>query len=176
VQYTTAPPPSNGKLGPFVGVARQMIDLDKKTYTNYLSVPGDINKEWISARLEATFEEWDGEFLSSNSSSNSSESGGDDGHNAKRVGDIINTADTITVRELQSNWMDSLAAIMFRRGSDNSKKPIDYGADSWKVDFKTLTIKIFGFPLIQKKFKTGTSRIWQMSYLDGTGTRIGKYR
>jgi len=56
VDYTTAPPPSNGKLGPFVGIARQIIDLDQGTYTNYLSVPGDIEKEWLSARLEATFE------------------------------------------------------------------------------------------------------------------------
>ena len=64
VDYTTAPPPSNGKLGPFVGFARQRIDLDKRTYVNYLSVPGDdLDKEWLSAKLVATFEEWDGKFL-----------------------------------------------------------------------------------------------------------------
>ena len=34
VDYTTAPPPSNGKLGPFIGVARQIIDLDEvRTFT-----------------------------------------------------------------------------------------------------------------------------------------------
>ena len=47
VDYTTAPPPSNGKLGPFEGIARQIIDLDAGTYVNYLSVPGDIEKEFL---------------------------------------------------------------------------------------------------------------------------------
>ena len=51
-------------------------------------------------------------------------------------------------------------------------KVVDYGADSWKVNFVCITIKAFGFPLITKKFED-TSRIWKMSYLDEE-TRVGK--
>jgi len=63
VQYTTAPPPSNGQLGPFKGIARQNIDLQTLSYVNHLSVPGNLSEEWLSANLSATFEEWDGMTL-----------------------------------------------------------------------------------------------------------------
>lgn len=163
VDYTTAPPPSNGKLGPFVGIARQIIDLDQGTYTNYLSVPGDIEKEWLSARLEATFEEWNGDIL-------------DDDRIIES--DVQVATGAIEVEDIEpskkgDNWLESLTS--FFQGNESSagktSKP-DYGADSWKVDFKTITIKVFGFQLVRKEFDEGTSRVWKMSYLDDEGTRI----
>eukprot|EP00958_Prasinococcus_capsulatus_P010175 scaffold993_cov393-Prasinococcus_capsulatus_cf.AAC.12 len=39
VRYTTAPPPSNGQLGPFGGVAVQRIDMSNTAYVNELSIP-----------------------------------------------------------------------------------------------------------------------------------------
>lgn len=161
VEYTTAPPPSNGKLGPFCGVARQVIDLEGRTYINYLSVPGDIKKEWLSASLEATFEEWDGEFLPVE-------------NNDKTIkGDIQqvgNTSLNVERSKDQSNWLESLGSMF--KGNNAKSKSNSNGANSWKVNFKTLTIKVFGFQVIQKKFDEGTSRIWQMTYLDEAGTRI----
>ena len=60
VDYTTAPPPSNGQLGPFRGVARQVVSLKDGTYRNLLSVPPN---DWLTASLDATWEEWDGKYL-----------------------------------------------------------------------------------------------------------------
>ncbi len=160
VDYTTAPPPSNGKLGPFVGIARQIIDLDNGTYTNYLSVPGDIGKEWLSAKLVATFEEWDGTLLSDGNEEES--------ESFEKIAD-----DNTEVEESSSNWLEASIGSMFQQKNSN-KSSRDYGADSWKVDFKKLTIKVFGLELIKKTF-SGTSRIWKMSYLDDEGTRIGKF-
>jgi hypothetical protein len=162
VEYTTAPPPSNGKLGPFFGVARQIIDLENKMYTNYLSVPGDMKKEWLSARLEATFEEWDGEFLTA-------------GNDGKTVNDdtqeVQNTSPNMKGSNKEYNWLESLASTL---KGDNKSKRSKYSANSWKVNFKTLTISVLGFKAIQKTFDEGTSRIWQMTYLDDAGTRVGK--
>jgi len=160
VDYTTAPPPSNGKLGPFVGIARQIIDLDVGTYTNYLSVPGDIEKEWLSARLEATFVEWDGEIL-------------DDGERKENSVSSDDPDEVIETEETPSNWFQSIGSVFQQKKTEQPS--LDYGADSWKVDFKTLTIKVFGFQLIQQSFAEGTSRVWKMSYLDDEGTRIGKH-
>ena len=161
VDYTTAPPPSNGKLGPFVGVARQIIDLDKETYTNYLSVPGEIEKEWLSARLEATFVEWNGELLEDDRNSNSG---------VKEINQETEVKDIEPVKG-GDNLLEVITS--FFQPKKGASKP-DYGADSWKVDFKTLTIKVFGFQLVRKEFDEGTSRVWNMSYLDDSGTRIGK--
>eukprot|EP00532_Pseudo-nitzschia_australis_P001774 CAMPEP_0168186050 /NCGR_PEP_ID=MMETSP0139_2-20121125/14201_1 /TAXON_ID=44445 /ORGANISM="Pseudo-nitzschia australis, Strain 10249 10 AB" /LENGTH=263 /DNA_ID=CAMNT_0008107983 /DNA_START=157 /DNA_END=947 /DNA_ORIENTATION=+ len=161
VEYTTAPPPSNGKLGPFAGIARQIIDLDNGTYVNYLSVPGDIEKEFLSAKLEATFEEWDGTILKDERDDDSK---GDDND-----GDVSNSVSNEP--PASKNWLQSSISSIFQ--TQNNKNPgTDYGADSWKVDFKTLTIKLFGFTLIRKAFDEGTSRVWKMSYLDDNGTRI----
>jgi len=55
VRYTTAPPPSNGQLGPFGGVAVQRIDMSNTAYVNELSIPSP-EKPWLTARLQAT---WD---------------------------------------------------------------------------------------------------------------------
>ena len=166
VDYTTAPPPSNGKLGPFEGIARQIIDLDAGTYTNYLSVPGDIEKEWLSARLEASFEEWDGVLLEDDRSLS-------DESEIEQSSSLQEEA-SVSVGTPESNWFDSIISI-FNTDSNKSNTPLlspDYGKENWKVDFKTLTIKVFGFPLVQQKFDEGTSRVWKMSYLDGDGTRI----
>ena len=161
VDYTTSPPPSNGKLGSFVGYARQIIDLDRGTYVNYLSIPGEIEKEWLSATLEATFSEWDGTFLK------------DD-----RIADDYDEATSSPSSKVQKNEKpDNIFSSLQDLFASKSKKvgkedKLDYGADSWKVNFETLTIKAFGIPLITKKFEN-TSRIWKMSYLDEE-TRIGK--
>ena len=50
VVYSTAPPPSNGSLGPFRGVAYQDINFADKSYVNVLSVPP---ADWLGARLVA---------------------------------------------------------------------------------------------------------------------------
>ena len=60
VDYTTAPPPSNGQLGPFRGTARQVVNLESGTYQNLLSVPPN---DWLTASLDATWTEWDGVYL-----------------------------------------------------------------------------------------------------------------
>lgn len=159
VDYTTAPPPSNGKLGPFEGIARQIIDLDDGTYVNYLSVPGDIEKEFLSAKLVATFEEWDGELLKNDRINTDGDSFGKDA-------DV--TESTSNTLPPPTNWFESISSLF---QSQQQSKP-DYGANCWKVDFKTLTIKLFGFKLIEKSFDEGTSRVWKMSYLDGDGTRV----
>lgn len=164
VEYTTAPPPSNGKLGPFAGIARQIIDLDEGTYVNYLSVPGDIEKEFLSAKLEATFEEWDGTILKDDRVRDSK---GEDMNASGDMSNVVpNEAPTST------NWFQTSMSTIFQTNNKVARKALDYGANSWKVDFKTLTIKLFGIQLLQKSFDEGTSRVWKMSYLDKDGTRI----
>ena len=165
VDYTTAPPPSNGKLGPFEGIARQIIDLDAGTYVNYLSVPGDIEKEFLSAKLEATFEEWDGTLLKDDRIKGDQE-------DSTEIVDIEPAAEEEPPTTTK-NWLQSITSIFEPQQKQPSKKVApDYGADSWKVDFKTLTIKLFGFKVLEKSFDEGTSRVWKMSYLDKDGTRI----
>lgn len=50
VAYATAPSPSNGALGPFRGAAVQIVDVDKKTYVNELTVGP------LRVRLAASYE------------------------------------------------------------------------------------------------------------------------
>lgn len=164
VEYTTSPPPSNGKLGPFVGFARQIIDLDEGTYVNYLSVPGDVEKEWLSASLEATFEEWDGEFLED-----------DREEESKTINVAMDDNNDVTVKENNreekaDDFISAFKSMFSGNNKDNSVS--DYGALNWKVDFQTLTIKAFGITLLTKKFEN-TSRVWKMSYLDES-SRVGK--
>ncbi|GFH52162.1 hypothetical protein CTEN210_08638 [Chaetoceros tenuissimus] len=166
VDYTTAPPPSNGQLGPFKGIARQIIDLEKGTYLNYLSVPGDINKEWLSATLEATFEEWDGVLLEDEESNEIIESEEMESDESQGQ-DNDSEDDNDNIFGLITSFFNGKAS-----ADQNNERSKDYGADSWKVDFKTLTIKAFGFKLVEKKFDEGTSRVWKMSYLDDSGTRV----
>eukprot|EP00957_Ditylum_brightwellii_P211853 15366677-Ditylum_brightwellii.AAC.1 len=162
VEYTTAPPPSNGQLGPFVGIARQVIDLDTKRYSNLLIV--DPN-EWLSATLDATWEEWDGVFLE--------KVGGFDGDNATSSSTILEGREEEEQKDDNQKKDDSpFGAVLnwFRQSTDTkestsiSKKP-DYGATSWRVTFDSLTIRFFGIPIVTKKFEN-TARVWRMSYLD----------
>lgn len=167
VDYTTSPPPSNGKLGPFVGFARQIIDLNKGTYINYLSVPGDLDKEWLSAELAATFSEWNGIFLQDDRQVSAQTMTTIDEDDSRM--EDANIQDGVVKRDVLS----SLQSIIFGRGPTiNTNTEPDYGASNWKVDFQTLTIKVFGIPLITKTFEN-TSRVWKMSYLDEQ-TRVGE--
>mmetsp|Transcript_39737 Transcript_39737/g.69880 ORF Transcript_39737/g.69880 Transcript_39737/m.69880 type:complete len:296 (-) Transcript_39737:78-965(-) len=67
VLYTDAPPPSNGQLGFWKGVAKQVIDLEKKRYRNELYVGGGgadgDEGAWLGAVLDARWDEWDGVYL-----------------------------------------------------------------------------------------------------------------
>ena len=163
VDYTTAPPPSNGKLGPFVGVSRQIIDLEEGTYTNYVSVPGEIKKEWLSATLDATFEEWDGTLLKDERVSEGE---------IKRNSDInVSVVSETVPQPKEKSFLDMLGSIFQNEVNEGSDTKIDFGGDSWKVEFKTLSIKMFGFQIFSMKFNEGTSRVWKMSYLD-EATRV----
>ena len=56
VQYTDAPPPSNGKLGIFDGVAQQQVSgltSTENCYRNILRVPPN---DWLVANLDALWE------------------------------------------------------------------------------------------------------------------------
>jgi hypothetical protein len=67
VLYTDAPPPSNGQLLLWKGIAKQVIDLRGGRYRNELYVGGsgvDEDQEaWLKAVLDASWEEWDGTYL-----------------------------------------------------------------------------------------------------------------
>jgi len=67
VLYTDAPPPSNGQLLLWRGIAKQVIDLEGGRYRNELYVGGsglDEDKDaWLKAVLDASWEEWDGTYL-----------------------------------------------------------------------------------------------------------------
>ncbi|KAL3781014.1 hypothetical protein HJC23_007910 [Cyclotella cryptica] len=67
VLYTDAPPPSNGQLMLWRGVAKQVIDLEGGRYRNELYVGGSgIDEDqdpWLKAVLDASWEEWDGVYL-----------------------------------------------------------------------------------------------------------------
>lgn len=67
VLYTDAPPPSNGQLLVWKGIAKQVIDLQVGRYRNELYVGGKGEDEdqdaWLKAVLDARWEEWDGAYL-----------------------------------------------------------------------------------------------------------------
>ena len=164
VLYTTAPPPSNGQLGPFTGVAKQSINLDNGGYQNILEV-GD----WLVAVLDASWEEWDGTLLIDNTK--------DSEGSAKWQSGVVAISDDADEDIGEPKEVDESSNPLgflqqFLNGGDRktSSTP-DYGAASWKVDFKDISINIFGTQIINKKFGEGTSRIWKMTYLDDT-TRI----
>ncbi|KAJ1619132.1 hypothetical protein T492DRAFT_620697 [Pavlovales sp. CCMP2436] len=58
VLYADAPPPSNGRLGPFRGLAFQDIDVGGGAYVNDLRL-GDEAKPWLRALLRANWEALD---------------------------------------------------------------------------------------------------------------------
>mmetsp|Transcript_26596 Transcript_26596/g.30933 ORF Transcript_26596/g.30933 Transcript_26596/m.30933 type:complete len:304 (+) Transcript_26596:68-979(+) len=164
VDYTNAPPPSNGKLGPFVGVARQMIDLDEGTYVNYLSVPGDdLSKEWLSAKLEATFTEWDGTILKDDRIEDNTygDESGDDKDESVEENELVATPKE---NDMFKSFMSMLSGNTSSTNKNTNDKP-DYGAENWKVSFESIKIELFGIPIVTKKFEN-TFRIWKMSYLD----------
>jgi len=53
VAHTTAPPPSNGRLGPLVGESFQVIDAKGARYKNVLSIPPN---SWLTVTLRARYE------------------------------------------------------------------------------------------------------------------------
>ena len=141
VQYTTAPPPSNGVLGIFQGVARQRVELDTNKYCNLLSV----GKDWITAELMAKWEEWDGVVLV------------DSKNDGKWKGDGVGDEEEVTRSEPKPTWMDSFFFKMPR-------KP-DYGATCWLVTFETIEICLFGVSIMKQKFDN-VQRVWRTTYVD----------
>jgi len=99
VIFSTAPSPSNGKLGPLLGSALQSVNLDTGIYANELLIGPNESAPWISACLLA---DWDD------------------------MGD----------------------------------------GNNWKVNFRSITLSLFGFDLFTKAFDEGTSRIWTTTFLD----------
>jgi len=150
VQYSTAPAPSNGQLGPFLGVARQIIDLENGSYINKLEVEPN---EWLSAELKARWFEWDGKVLEADDIGDTSE-------------DITNEQNP--EENIFSLLQSSLSKIIPNPLNNNLSGKgtfTDYGATSWKVDFQSLSIRLFGISIVSKEFEN-TSRVWRMSYLD----------
>ena len=103
VVYSTAPPPSNGSLGPFKGTAFQDISLADNSYANVLTVPPN---DWLGATLVAGW------------------------------------------KALKSDDND-----------DDDEQRL------WVVDFKSVTVRLFGFDLFTKTF-TDTTRVWDQTYVD----------
>jgi len=168
VLYTTAPPPSNGQLGPFVGVAKQDIDLVNKTYKNILEV-GRNNNIWLSAVLQATWEEWDGSLLEEKNAKGNKEwkSGVIELENDQNP----ESDDSNGKALMKQSPLESFLSIFSGDKKKDDEKTLDQGATSWKVDFKTITIIFFGIPLLKNTFPDDTARVWKMSYLDDD-TRI----
>ena len=164
VLYTTAPPPSNGKLGPFVGVAKQAIDLQSGGYKNILQVGSEVNV-WLSAVLDASWEEWNGELLEEKS-----KGGGEKWRaavvDAAEISSGEETTDSSDGNDANgtspSPW-DGLMSMFRGKTGGKSKKTADFGATSWKVDFKTITISLFGIPLLKNTFPENTARVWKMT-------------
>lgn len=177
VLYTTAPPPSNGKLGPFVGVAKQAIDLQGGGYKNILQV-GSEDNVWLSAVLDASWEEWNGELLEEKSK----------GGGEKWRAAVVDAAEVSSGQETPASsdgndangaspspWDGLMSMIFGGKTGDKTKKTADFGASSWKVDFKTITISLFGIPLLKNTFPENTARVWKMTceyYMCDIGTNF----
>jgi hypothetical protein len=158
VEYTTAPPPSNGQLGPFRGIAYQEVDLESGRYANILRVD-----DWLTATLEATWVEWDGVLIEDTDSAGSK----------KWTGKGTSDDDDETVAETSEqksnpSFMDALSGVF--ASSPATTKSEDYGATCWVVTFETITIRVFGIPLINQKFNN-VKRVWRTTYVD-ENTRI----
>lgn len=64
VWYSTAPPPSNGQLGPFMGSSEQEIAPTGDSYKNILRLPPNSkDNEWLTVVLDGIWEDWDGQVL-----------------------------------------------------------------------------------------------------------------
>ena len=179
VEYTTAPPPSNGVLGIFQGIARQRIELDSKKYYNLLSVGDNI----ISAELVARWEEWDG-ILLQDAKQDGRWKGDGVGIKNDAVGEEETIKGTTTKTTLSTppkkaptNMMESFMSSLFDKAKSSlsssaaaSTTP-DYGATCWVVTFETLEIQLFGITLLQQKFDDNVKRVWRTTYIDDD-TRI----
>jgi len=166
VLYTTAPPPSNGQLGPFVGVAKQEIDLETNSYKNILEV-GD--NSWLSAVLQATWAEWNGELLQEKNAK-----GNKEWKSGVVEVDDDDVENNYAIANNGTSPFESLLSAIFgeeKKKKDERGSVVDYGATSWKVDFKSITINFFGIPLLKNTFPDDTARVWKMTYLDDD-TRI----
>ena len=159
VHYTDAPPPSNGQLGFLRGIAKQVIDLNGRRYRNELYVGGsgvDGDEDaWLSAVLDAKWEEWDGTYLDDPTTTASEKTV------AYGVGPL---------ELMQSDGGGDGVSASSEKQSTTSDDA-DPGATTWKVDFESLTLSIFQIPIFTQQFKAGTSRTWKMTYLDDD-TRI----
>ena len=155
VEYTTAPPPSNGQLGPFKGTAQQIVDLEGGTYRNLLVVPPN---DWLTAALDATWTEWDGILLDDESQ---------EGQQDEQVASQDENIEGSSVSMLDN----ILSLFSTHQPVPMNQKEVDYGATCWKVTFETLTIQFLGIPILTKTFTTQTQRIWRTTYLDDD-TRI----
>jgi hypothetical protein len=143
VRYTNAPPPSNGQLGIFSGQAYQTVKGN--CYTNLLEVPPN---RWLTAALQATWQEWDGTLLDKQ---------------------VSVTANRNNSQQQQQQPLSSSSSSSST--SSSSSNTIDYGATCWKVTFETLKISLFGIQLFQQIFPPTTQRIWRTTYVDDD-TRI----
>jgi PAP_fibrillin len=159
VEYTTAPPPSNGVLGVFQGMARQRVELDTNKYCNLLSVGDDI----IAAELVARWEEWDGVLLQDTKQDGLWKGDG--------VGEeTLECKMKTPIPKKDPTVMESIMASLFDRNKPKSPATPDYGATCWVVTFETLEIKLFGITLLQQKFDN-VKRVWRTTYVDDD-TRI----
>lgn len=158
VEYTTAPPPSNGQLGPFTGIARQVIDLDGGNYVNLLQVEPN---QWLAAELRAKWFDWDGTYLEDG------ENPIDDSQNNDKEEETVieSTNASYETGNVFSSFKSFVSSLNSSPTKSSKSKAVDYGATSWKVDFESLSIKLFGVPIVTKQFEN-TSRVWRMSYLD----------
>jgi len=170
VQYTDAPPPSNGKLGIFDGVAQQQVsgvipssnlaNGDKeKCYRNILRVPPN---DWLVANLDAIWEEWDGIMLE-DTNPGSWKTPGMVVEEGEEQNDIVNSYDTNNVKKNESIF-DKLGAL-FGPSTTTTIASLDYGASNWLVTFQSITIRLFGVTLFKKEFDA-TQRVWRTTYVD----------
>lgn len=164
VEYTDASAPSNGQLGPFSGIAYQEVDLDTGRYANILRVPPN---DWLTATLEATWNEWDGVLLL--------EDDGKSGDSSATEPEQEDQATAVTIKETEKgkqSIFDGVLDFFAPKNNDNASpsNKEDFGATCWVVTFESITIRLFNFPLITKKFDN-VKRIWRTTYVD-ENTRI----
>jgi len=141
VLYTDAPPPSNGQLGFLKGIAKQVNELNGGPYRNELYVGGDGVDEDENAWLTAILDAKWYEW---------------DGVYLDDPAEDDGSSDS-------SSSGNSIAVV-----AEEEKDP---GATTWKVDFESITLSLFGVSIFTQQFEAGTSRTWRMSYLDDD-TRI----
>lgn len=155
VQYTDSPPPSNGKLGIFDGVAQQqvsgVIEPDcEKCYRNILRVPPN---DWLVANLDAVWEEWDGVLVEDSNPGSWKTPGMEDD-------ETVDDGSNEIIAE-NDNFFNKLGSIFAKKTNVSP----DFGASNWLVTFQTLEIKLLGITLFEKKFDA-TQRVWRTTYVD----------